>query len=87
MPEKELFYNFLGHEPTEKELAKHFADRLSALEKQYKTFLFCGDKQTCTSIREQISRLQKEAKGSGFDRENYPGLFLGLPGARKDRDE
>jgi hypothetical protein len=86
MAEKDLLFNFLDHEPTRKELAGHFADRLAALEQLYRAQLFCGGEE-CADIRSKISSLQEEARACGFNREDYPGFFLGLPGKRENNGE
>jgi len=59
----------------EDNIAGHFADRISAVERNRTIALFEGDGEMARDLSKKILDLRKEARECGLDRERFPGIY------------
>lgn len=71
----ETLTSALGRNPTESDLATHFADSISAQNQLQRISRQEGDVGMLEDSICAIQKLKKQARELGLTREKYPGLF------------
>lgn len=71
----EVLQHMVGGEPTTADIARHVADRISAMEQQQRIARQDGDLELLEAATSQIGLLRSEALDHHLDPNEYPGLF------------
>lgn len=75
MDEVKALQEVMGREPSKNEIATHFADRISALDRIRRGLLADGEVGLALEVGKERVSLRQEAREVGLSKEEFPGLY------------